>query len=143
MPIRSFDHVAIPIQNTEAMLKFYRGLGFGVKEREHFYSVHFGDQKINFSCSGAMAERSLHSARSDRGPGLWRFLFRVGGLGGVAARDPRSSRRENRRRSGGTTRRARQWARPGHKHLCARPRLESFGIHDLSGLTNDSPLSRY
>ena len=48
MPIRSFDHVAIPIQNTEAMLKFYRGLGFGVKEREHFYSVHFGDQKINF-----------------------------------------------------------------------------------------------
>ena len=48
MPIRSFDHVAIPIQNTAAMLDFYRALGFGVKEREHFYSVHFGDQKINF-----------------------------------------------------------------------------------------------
>jgi len=48
MPIRSFDHVAIPIQNTEAMLSFYRALGFGVKEREHFYSVHFGDHKINF-----------------------------------------------------------------------------------------------
>jgi catechol 2,3-dioxygenase-like lactoylglutathione lyase family enzyme len=48
MAIRGFDHVAIPIQNTEAMLTFYRALGFGVKEREHFYSVHFGDNKINF-----------------------------------------------------------------------------------------------
>lgn len=48
MPIRSFDHVAIPIQNTDAMLAFYRALGFGVKEREQFYSVHFGDHKINF-----------------------------------------------------------------------------------------------
>ena len=48
MAIRSFDHVAIPIQNTEAMLSFYRALGFGVKEREQSYSVHFGDNKINF-----------------------------------------------------------------------------------------------
>ena len=48
MAIRSFDHVAIPIQNTEAMLSFYRALGFGVKERDQFYSVHFGDNKINF-----------------------------------------------------------------------------------------------
>ncbi len=48
MTIRSFDHVAIPIQNTDAMLAFYRALGFGVKEREQFYSVHFGDNKINF-----------------------------------------------------------------------------------------------
>lgn len=48
MTIRSFDHVAIPIQNTDAMLAFYRALGFAVKEREQFYSVHFGDNKINF-----------------------------------------------------------------------------------------------
>jgi catechol 2,3-dioxygenase-like lactoylglutathione lyase family enzyme len=48
MTIRSFDHVAIPIQNTAAMLDFYRALGFGVKERDQFYSVHFGDHKINF-----------------------------------------------------------------------------------------------
>jgi catechol 2,3-dioxygenase-like lactoylglutathione lyase family enzyme len=48
MAIRGFDHVAIPIQNTEAMLAFYRALGFSVKEREQFYSVHFGDNKINF-----------------------------------------------------------------------------------------------
>ena len=48
MTIRSFDHVAIPIHNTDAMLAFYRALGFTVKERDQFYSVHFGDNKINF-----------------------------------------------------------------------------------------------
>jgi catechol 2,3-dioxygenase-like lactoylglutathione lyase family enzyme len=48
MAIRSFDHVAIPIQNTAAMLSFYRGLGFTVAERGSRYSVHFGDHKINF-----------------------------------------------------------------------------------------------
>ena len=48
MPIRSLDHVAIPIENTDAMLAFYRALGFGVQDRGNAYSVHFGDQKINF-----------------------------------------------------------------------------------------------
>lgn len=48
MPIKSFDHVAIPIQNTEAMLAFYKALGFTVQERGQAYSVHFGDNKINF-----------------------------------------------------------------------------------------------
>jgi catechol 2,3-dioxygenase-like lactoylglutathione lyase family enzyme len=46
--IRSFDHVAIPIQNIDAMLSFYRALGFGVNDNGPRYSVHFGDQKINF-----------------------------------------------------------------------------------------------
>jgi catechol 2,3-dioxygenase-like lactoylglutathione lyase family enzyme len=46
--IRSFDHVAIPIQNVEAMLSFYRALGFSVIDNQPRYSVHFGDQKINF-----------------------------------------------------------------------------------------------
>jgi catechol 2,3-dioxygenase-like lactoylglutathione lyase family enzyme len=45
--IRSFDHV-IPIQNIDAMLSFYRALGFGVTDNQPRYSVHFGDQKINF-----------------------------------------------------------------------------------------------
>ncbi len=66
MTIQSFDHVAIPIQNTEAMLNFYRALGFGVKEREHFYSVHFGDNKINFHGPRKMAKRQVHAARADR-----------------------------------------------------------------------------
>jgi catechol 2,3-dioxygenase-like lactoylglutathione lyase family enzyme len=48
MAIKSFDHVAIPIQNTDAMLSFYKALGFGVQDRGQAYSVHFGDNKINF-----------------------------------------------------------------------------------------------
>ena len=46
-PIRSFDHVAIPMRNTDAMLSFYRSLGFAVVEATNICSVHFGDNKIN------------------------------------------------------------------------------------------------
>ena len=46
--IVALDHVAIPIQNVEEMVSFYRALGFLVQESERIISVHFGDQKINF-----------------------------------------------------------------------------------------------
>ena len=46
--VRGFDHVALPMQNTDAMLAFYRGLGFDVAESAVAYSVYIGDQMINF-----------------------------------------------------------------------------------------------
>ncbi len=46
--IAALDHVAIPIQNVEQMVSFYRALGFVVREGGQIISVHFGDQKINF-----------------------------------------------------------------------------------------------
>jgi catechol 2,3-dioxygenase-like lactoylglutathione lyase family enzyme len=46
--IRGFDHVAIPIQNVDAMISFYRSLGLEVKQSGLRVAVHFGDQKINF-----------------------------------------------------------------------------------------------
>ena len=46
--VRGFDHVALPMQNTEAMLAFYRGLGFDVTESAAACSVYIGDQMINF-----------------------------------------------------------------------------------------------
>ncbi|MDE0622500.1 MAG: VOC family protein [Bryobacterales bacterium] len=46
--VSGFDHVAAPMRSTEAMLRFYRDLGFQVKEGERICSVHFGDHKINF-----------------------------------------------------------------------------------------------
>jgi len=46
--IRGFDHVALPMQNTEAMLAFYRGLGLPVTESPNACSVYIGDQMINF-----------------------------------------------------------------------------------------------
>jgi hypothetical protein len=46
--IRGFDHVALPMQNTEAMLVFYRGLGSPVTENANACSIYIGDQMINF-----------------------------------------------------------------------------------------------
>ena len=46
--VRGFDHVALPMQNTDAMLAFYRGLGFQVTEGANACSVYVGDQMINF-----------------------------------------------------------------------------------------------
>ncbi len=46
--VRGFDHVALPMQNTDAMLAFYRGLGFDVAEGALACSVYIGDQMINF-----------------------------------------------------------------------------------------------
>ncbi len=46
--VRGFDHVALPMQKTAAMLAFYRGLGFQVTESARACSVYIGDQMINF-----------------------------------------------------------------------------------------------
>ena len=46
--VRGFDHVALPLQNTDAMLAFYRGLGFPITESANACSVYIGDQMINF-----------------------------------------------------------------------------------------------
>ena len=43
-----FDHVAVPMRDTVAMVAFYRSLGFDVMEGDRICSVHFGDNKINF-----------------------------------------------------------------------------------------------
>ena len=46
--IAAFDHVAVPMRNTEAMAAFYRRLGFDVMEGPRICSVHMAHQKINF-----------------------------------------------------------------------------------------------
>jgi catechol 2,3-dioxygenase-like lactoylglutathione lyase family enzyme len=46
--IRGFDHVALPMQRTEEMLAFYRGLGLRVVENANACSVYIGNQMINF-----------------------------------------------------------------------------------------------
>ncbi len=54
MPVTSFDHVAIPSEKPEELLRFYRALGFSAPEPGAwrasgvpFFSLVFGDQKIN------------------------------------------------------------------------------------------------
>ena len=46
--VHGFDHVALPMQNTEAMVTFYRSLGFRTSETANAVSVYIGDQMINF-----------------------------------------------------------------------------------------------
>ena len=46
--IRGFDHVSLPLTDTDAMLSFYRALGLTVNKGPRICSVHFGDQKLNF-----------------------------------------------------------------------------------------------
>ncbi len=46
--VSGFDHVAAPMRDVEAMVAFYRKLGFHVNEGRGICSVHFGDHKINF-----------------------------------------------------------------------------------------------
>jgi catechol 2,3-dioxygenase-like lactoylglutathione lyase family enzyme len=46
--IRGFDHVSLPMQHADAMVAFYRSLGWDVVETPHLVSVHVGDQMINF-----------------------------------------------------------------------------------------------
>ena len=41
------DHVSLPMQNTEAMVAFYRSLGLQVAENPHVVSVYAGNQMIN------------------------------------------------------------------------------------------------
>jgi catechol 2,3-dioxygenase-like lactoylglutathione lyase family enzyme len=46
--IRGFDHVALPMQNTDAMIAFYRSLGLQVAENAQAVSVYIGSNMINF-----------------------------------------------------------------------------------------------
>ena len=46
--VGAIDHVALPMADAEAMVAFYRRLGFEVLEGAHVVQVHAGDQMINF-----------------------------------------------------------------------------------------------
>jgi catechol 2,3-dioxygenase-like lactoylglutathione lyase family enzyme len=46
--VSGFDHVSLPMQHVDAMVAFYRAIGFDVAEKPHVVSVYVGDQMINF-----------------------------------------------------------------------------------------------
>ena len=46
--VSGFDHVAVPMQNVDAMVAFYRQLGFQMSENENAVSVYVASQMINF-----------------------------------------------------------------------------------------------
>ena len=77
MSVAAFDHVAIPIENAEAMVAFYRSLGFVVDDDKapHFYSVHFGDQKINLHGPEVWRSASFTLRGPTAQPGCGDFCF--------------------------------------------------------------------
>ncbi len=50
--VSGFDHVSLPMQSTDAMVAFYRALGFDVLEQRSVVSVYVGEQMINFHRPG-------------------------------------------------------------------------------------------
>ena len=46
--VSGYDHVALPMRNTDAMVAFYKKLGFDVREAANAVSVYAGRQMINF-----------------------------------------------------------------------------------------------
>ena len=77
MSIVAVDHVAIPVQDMEAMLAFYRSLGISVRE-DHpplFYSVRLGDQKINFHAPEIWQSPTFTLRGPTAQPGCGDFCF--------------------------------------------------------------------
>src|SRR4051812_23714766 len=50
--IAGFDHVALPMENVEAMEAFYRTLGFEARATANVMSVYAGSHMINFHRPG-------------------------------------------------------------------------------------------
>jgi catechol 2,3-dioxygenase-like lactoylglutathione lyase family enzyme len=76
MTITAFDHVAIPIENIEEMLMFYRKLGFTVNDSTPpFYSIHFGDNRINLHGPEAWQAESFTLRGPAAKPGCGDFCF--------------------------------------------------------------------
>jgi catechol 2,3-dioxygenase-like lactoylglutathione lyase family enzyme len=46
--VSGYDHVALPMLNTDAMVAFYRKLGFEMRENVNAVSVYIGRSMINF-----------------------------------------------------------------------------------------------
>ena len=82
MPVVAFDHVAVPSAQPERMLRFYRDLGFAAPDPQEWralkarvFSVHFGDNKINFHAP-ALWERADFTLRGPAArPGCGDFCF--------------------------------------------------------------------
>lgn len=77
MPIAALDHAAIPIDDVDAMLRFYVDLGFDVREVQPplFYSVLFGEHKINFHGPKAWRSSSFTLRGPSAEPGCGDFCF--------------------------------------------------------------------
>ena len=126
--IKGFDHVALPMQNTDAMLAFYRGLGLQVVENAQACSVYIGDQMINFHRPVLWQRESFTLRAPGREAAVRRSVLCVGWHAGLAETDAGPRRREDRGRASGPARRP-----PPRRveRLHARSGRQPAGVHDL------------
>ena len=77
MGIKAIDHVAIPINNVEEMLLFYRRLGFDISDQHAplLYSIDFGDNKINFHTPALWQPGEFSLRAPTAAPGCGDFCF--------------------------------------------------------------------
>jgi len=82
MPVASFDHVALPTARPEEMIAFYGALGFTVPDLEKwrasgspFFSIHFGNQKINVHAPGLWQRRDFTLRGPTAKPGCGDLCF--------------------------------------------------------------------
>jgi catechol 2,3-dioxygenase-like lactoylglutathione lyase family enzyme len=82
MSIAGFDHVAIPTAEPEAMLRFYRALGFAAPSPEEWlaqgtpvFSVAFGDNKINMHAPALWGNSAFTLRGVSARPGCGDFCF--------------------------------------------------------------------
>lgn len=87
MAVAAFDHAAIPIADVDAMLRFYAALGCEVQKVRPplFYSVAFGDNKINFHGPEAWRSTGFTLRGAAAEPGCGDFCFVWDGTAGQLA----------------------------------------------------------
>jgi catechol 2,3-dioxygenase-like lactoylglutathione lyase family enzyme len=80
--VRGFDHVALPMLNTDGMLAFYRRLGFEMRESPAAVSVYIGSQMINFHRPSRWQDASFTLRAPSAKPPCGDLCFVWGGTAG-------------------------------------------------------------
>ncbi len=81
MPVSGFDHVAIPTADCARKIAFYEALGFEVdarrwrEENAPFFSIHFGDNKINVHAPALWQNERFTLRGPTAEPGCGDFCF--------------------------------------------------------------------
>jgi catechol 2,3-dioxygenase-like lactoylglutathione lyase family enzyme len=82
MPVTAFDHVAIPTADPEALLRFYRALGFSAPDPavwrnsgQRAFSIQFGEQKINVHAPELWKDPTFKLRGPGAVPGCGDFCF--------------------------------------------------------------------
>lgn len=75
--IEGFDHAAIPMNDVDNMLRFYRGIGADVREEApgFLYSAYIGANKINLHLPAAWQSTAFTLRGPAAEPGCGDFCF--------------------------------------------------------------------